>query len=280
MAHVGGKNLILWGKASPLYNYRGEVTGAIESIRDFTERRMLEDSLKQLNKKLNLMSSITRHDILNNITVCLGYLELSKQQSPHPDMQKLIAVLESNIGAIQSQIAFTRVYQDLGVAAPVWQDLGELLKKCSAAQKIPVISAITDLEVYADPLIGKVFYNLYDNAVRHGEHVTEIHVRAEEGGKDIVIIWEDDGVGVLRDEKEKIFDRGFGRNTGLGLFLVREILGITGISIHENGEPGKGARFEILLPSGSYRCIPAIVPGTAGVAARKDTPDGGADHGQ
>ena len=279
MAHVGGKNRILWGKASPLYNSRNEVTGAIESIRDFTERRLLEDSLKQVNKKLNLMSSITRHDVSNNITICLGYLELSKHKSMHPDMHKLLEILEQNIGAIQSQIDFTRVYQDLGVAAPVWQDLGELLRGCSSAGKIPIISDISNLQVYADPLIGKVFYNLHDNAVRHGQHVTEIHVWAQERGKNMVIVWEDDGVGILPDEKVKIFDRGFGKNTGLGLFLVSEILGITGISIRENGEPGKGARFEILLPPGSYRSIPALVPGKVG-AALKDHPDGGADHGQ
>jgi PAS domain S-box-containing protein len=280
MAHVGGKNRILWGKASPLYNSRNEVTGAIESIRDFTEQRILEDSLKQVNKKLNLMSSITRHDVSNNITVCLGYLELSKYKSPNPDMQKLIDILEKNIGAIQSQINFTRVYQDLGVAAPVWQDLGGLLQECSSAGKIPVIYDITNLQIYADPLISKVFYNLYDNAVRHGVQVTEIHVRAQERDSDMVIIWEDDGVGVLQNEKEKIFNRGFGKNTGLGLFLVREILSITGMSILENGETGKGARFEILLPSGSYRSIPAQVTDKAGADAQKNNPDGGTGHGQ
>ena len=44
-----------------------------------------------------------------------------------------------------------------------------------------------------------------------------------------------------------------GKNTGYGLFLTREILGITGLSIEENGEPGQGCRFEILVPHGAYR---------------------------
>ena len=64
---------------------------------------------------------------------------------------------------------------------------------------------------------------------------------------------EDDGVGISDENKEKIFDRGFGKNTGLGLFLSREILSLTGITIHETGEPGKGVRFEIKLPNGAYR---------------------------
>jgi signal transduction histidine kinase len=45
------------------------------------------------------------------------------------------------------------------------------------------------------------------------------------------------------------------KNTGLGLFLSREILAITGITITENGTPGKGARFEITVPEGMYRFV-------------------------
>jgi signal transduction histidine kinase len=50
-----------------------------------------------------------------------------------------------------------------------------------------------------------------------------------------------------------LFTKGFGKHTGLGLYLSREILSITGITITENGEPGKGARFEMTVPDGSYR---------------------------
>ncbi|MCX6698237.1 MAG: hypothetical protein NTV84_11985 [Methanoregula sp.] len=64
---------------------------------------------------------------------------------------------------------------------------------------------------------------------------------------------EDDGDGVHAGEKERLFTQGFGKNTGLGLFLSREILAITGITITENGTLGKGARFEIHVPAGMWR---------------------------
>jgi len=54
-------------------------------------------------------------------------------------------------------------------------------------------------------------------------------------------------------DKRVIFKRGFGENTGLGLFLARESLAITGITITETGEPGIGAWFEIVVPKGGYR---------------------------
>jgi len=50
-----------------------------------------------------------------------------------------------------------------------------------------------------------------------------------------------------------IFYQGFRKHTGLGLFLSREILGITGMTIVETGITGKGARFEILVPKGAFR---------------------------
>ena len=53
--------------------------------------------------------------------------------------------------------------------------------------------------------------------------------------------------------KKHIFAREVGKNTGLGLFLAREILAITGISITETGEPGFGVRFEIRVPAGKFR---------------------------
>ena len=67
------------------------------------------------------------------------------------------------------------------------------------------------------------------------------------------IVVEDDGSGVLEEDKKKLFTRGFGKNTGLGLFLSREILSITGIGITETGQPGVGARFELSVPSGMFR---------------------------
>jgi sensor histidine kinase regulating citrate/malate metabolism len=63
----------------------------------------------------------------------------------------------------------------------------------------------------------------------------------------------DNGTGVPNEEKEKIFLRGVGENTGFGLFLIREILSITDIEIQETGVYGEGACFEITVPKDKYR---------------------------
>jgi signal transduction histidine kinase len=110
-----------------------------------------------------------------------------------------------------------------------------------------------EVEVFADPMLQKVFFNLFDNSLRHGGHVRNLQVTCQEREGGLKILWEDDGVGIPDEEKERVFERGYGKNTGLGLFLVREILGITGITIRETGTPGKNAIFEMSVPRGVYR---------------------------
>jgi signal transduction histidine kinase len=116
--------------------------------------------------------------------------------------------------------------------------------------------------IFADPLFDKVIYNLFDNALRHGEGVSEIRVSSEERSSGVVLVIEDNGTGIPAAIKEKIFERGYGKNTGWGLFLVREILEITGMTITECGEPGKGARLEIHIPRGSFSPDGCSTPAT------------------
>jgi signal transduction histidine kinase len=111
------------------------------------------------------------------------------------------------------------------------------------------------VEVFADPMLDRVFANLIENAARHGKTVSKVVItyRIRDDGLSICV--EDDGQGVPETEKERIFAYGIGTESGLGLFLVREILSITGMTIQETGTPGKGARFVIHVPPDGYRII-------------------------
>jgi len=108
--------------------------------------------------------------------------------------------------------------------------------------------------VHADPMFPKVFFNLIDNALHYGgPALTQVVLSKKVMGDFLVILCEDNGTGINNSEKEKIFERGYGKNTGLGLFLIREILGITGMTIRETGIPGKGSCFEIKVPKDSWK---------------------------
>jgi len=225
---------------------------------EITDRRHAEEALKQANTKLNLLSGITRHDIRNQLVILRGFLEISKASlGDAAKMSGYILREEQAAKAIEHQIDFTKQYQDLGVKAPIWQEVEATITKTFVAlpvQDIRITVELGTLEVYADPLFEKVFYNLIDNALKYGgTSLTAIRIFYQEDSDGLKLFCEDDGAGIAEEDKARLFEKGFGRNTGLGLFLSREILGITGMTITELGEPGKGARFEIRVPKGAYR---------------------------
>jgi signal transduction histidine kinase len=243
----------------------------IEIASDITERKELEKeidyhaqelqrystSLAVANKKLNLLSSITRHDINNQLMVLQGYLALLEDMPLDPTHNEYLQKISTAAKRISTMVLFTKEYESIGVNAPVWQDCRTLVDTAAKEAPLGKIMVKNDLpagtEVFADPLIVKVFFNLMDNAVRYGGKITTIRFSALKSGEDHLIVCEDDGDGIVAAEKEKIFERGFGKNTGLGLALSSETLSITGITIKETGEPDKGARFEITVSKGAWR---------------------------
>jgi PAS domain S-box-containing protein len=247
---------------APIFDETGTCSYLIGSVHDITERKRAEDALNQANRKLNLLTGITRHDITNQLTTLQGYLAMLEMNRPDPTFKEYLQKAKTTAEHISATIKFTREYESIGVNAPVWQDCRVLVD--TAATQVPLdgVMMINDLpagtEVFADPLVQKVFYNLIDNARRYGgSGMTKIRFFSSETGNGLILSCEDNGDGITGEDKKRLFERGFGKNTGLGLFLSREILSITGITITENGVPGKGARFEIMVPEGAYRIADA-----------------------
>ena len=235
-----------------------EVTAVTVISSDITDRKNTEKSIETINRKLNLMNDITRHDMLNQLTVLNSFLALAGEQSGEIVTKKYLVKSEQVIDMILAQILFARDYQKIGVESPQWQNISVTIVKARLPQKITSVTIddrCSEIEIYADPLFEKVLYNLLDNSVRYAGPQPAIKFSLEEEPDRLVLVCEDNGPGVPQENKEKIFLRGFGKNSGLGLFLIREILAITGISIRECGVEGKGSRFEITIPVGKYRVV-------------------------
>lgn len=232
------------------------VPAVLVSIRDITARKQMEETLIRTNKQLSLLSSITRHDVLNKIAVIQGHIALAQKRGKTEDYGALIEKIAPIITVVRQQVEFTRVYQNLGTKEPEWQKVGAALSQVLIPKSVRLTSELGDLEIFGDLMLERVFHNLIDNSLRHGERVTEIRLASHPDDKGLTITYEDNGIGIPDNEKEKIFQRGYGKNTGLGLFLAREILAITNITIRETGSEGKGARFEIQVPENAFRNAP------------------------
>jgi PAS domain S-box-containing protein len=231
----------------------GRMTGTHLNI---SERKSAEEALRQVNRKLNLLSSLTRHDILNKVSVLLGYLDKAKTLAQDTALLDYLDRMDTSTRAIGKLVKFTRDYKDLGINPPRWIALKDCLNQVTEWIEPNTVRLTLDVgewEIYADPQVTRVFKNIFENAGIHGKHVTEIFVKCTKNDRGLDVIIGDNGVGIPEELKSEIFEPGMMRNRGLGLFLAKEILSITGLTIEETGTPGKGARFEIHVPLECFR---------------------------
>ncbi len=252
-----GKEIRLLSNKIPLLDSDGKVVGVLGTYMDVTERKLKERALLESNRKLNLLSSITRHDINNQLMALDGNLTLLSMKGLDPASKELLRKSDSALRRISTMLQFTKEYEDVGVKMPIWHKVRDLVEeeaKVIALGPVKLVNEIpSDMDVFADPLIAKVLHNLIDNAVRHGGHITTLHFFVEEHDSARVIVCEDDGVGIAPEMKKDIFTHDSKKKHGFGLFLSREILAITDIVIGEEGELGKGAKFVLIVPAYGFR---------------------------
>jgi len=149
------------GKITPvMYNatiYRddsGAIKGVFAAARDITERKQAEEALHQANKKLTLLSGITRHDINNQLSVLRGYLTILENKQPDPALTEYFQKLNTAAQRIANMIQFTKEYESIGINAPAWQDCRTLLATAAHEAPLGQVMVKNDLpageEVFAD----------------------------------------------------------------------------------------------------------------------------------
>ncbi|MDD1773162.1 MAG: PAS domain S-box protein, partial [Methanomassiliicoccales archaeon] len=236
----------------PMLDEKGNVKFVVASAHDVTDLEEARNALSLANKKLNLLGNVTRHDILNQLTVISGGLDMAKGIVKEDRARKFIDMALNASGSIEKYLEFSRDYERMGTTKPEWIEAKEACMKGMSTLETGDVSLVVDLEgleIYADKLLEKVFHNLIGNALKHGEKVSTVHIHSKGEDGHMVLLCEDDGKGIPKDKKESLIEGRYGR----GLYLVKEILGITGMTITEIGEEGRGARFEISIPEGNYR---------------------------
>lgn len=233
--------------------YKGKQADLV-AFRDVSERKKTMEKLKILNEKLGVIGKLTRHDVRNKLSTITGNVYLTRQKltRDHETLEHL-SEIESACGQMERILDFARVYEKIGMEELAYMDvensLGEAIKLSSDLQGIKIVNDCKGLKVLADSLLHQLFYNLIHNSMRHGEKVVQIRLHYEKTEKDrLKLIFEDNGVGIPDDEKEKIFKEGYGKGTGYGLYLIRKMCDVYGWTIQETGKQGKGAQFTTTIP--------------------------------
>jgi len=254
--HKDGSERWLLVSVTAITSQAGERSGSFAMITDITKRKEAEVALQQARNKLKLLNAITFQDIHTAAFSISAYQHLIRDMVPDEAAKTYFIREEVLLKKIVDTLDFAKNYQQMGIRPPCWQNVLQVFLLAISHLDFGRMAhslQLDGLEIFADPLLEKALENIFQNVLEHGEHATEVSLGYEDRGDHLVLIISDNGVGIPSEEKNMIFDRGYGRGTGLGLFFVREVLSITRITIKENGIAGKGARFEISVPRGTYQ---------------------------
>ncbi|RXK47314.1 hybrid sensor histidine kinase/response regulator [Halorientalis pallida] len=221
------------------------LAGVVVNSRDVTEREQYQRELERQNERLERFASVVSHDLRNPLQVIRARVEAARAESGSGHHDHIEDAVDRMEALIDDVLTLARDGQVIG-------ELGETdLEGCARAAWGRVnapdatLECRTDCAVEADAdRLVELLQNLYSNAVTHGGH--DVTVRLGVLGDDPVGFYvEDDGPGILPDERDFVFDYGYttGDGTGMGLAIVREIAQAHGWDV-SLAEEGDGTRFE------------------------------------
>ena len=223
---------------------------------DITGRVNAEEALQTANEKLSLLARISSDHLHQTVNEIIETVDEASAKCRDTSAIGLLERIRGMAWTLARQIFLTETYQDLGASPPEWIPVQGALRQAdtsAAGGDLSIRFWAERLEVYADPLFLDVMSHLVENAIRHGSTAKNLNVSYAETPGALELIVEDDGQGIPDEKKETIFEYDAGRHAGLGLFICRQILSVTGMTISETGRLGKGARFVIRIPDGNWR---------------------------
>jgi CheY-like chemotaxis protein len=228
----------------------------LELSETLASKILAKNGIVVARKNLMMFSGLTRHDILNQLMIISGSLELASDDVKEPGLLQNLKRAQTSTTIIQRQIVFSREYEKLGVSAPQWQPLHKVIRQ--AFLELQADTLTLDLprdaiEVYADPIFDKVFFHLFTYVNNYSTGASRITVSYDKTADGLIIFVSDNGAGIPQKDKKLLFDKKPGNDKIPGPFLAEKILEVTGMTIRESGGEQEGLRFEIVAPPEVYR---------------------------
>jgi len=223
---------------------------------DITEQKEMEEALRIANDKLNLAVSVTRHDILNQLTVVCGYLDLIKASIEGDTNSVYMTKIEDAVESIENHLHFTKEIEAFGSELFIWMRASEPANRALSELNlgdliVNIDDELDDIWIFSDTMMWKVFYNLMHNTLRHAKGASTISIYPEIHEDRISIIYSDDGPGISEEVRPDLF-QNTPATSSYGLYLLKNILNMNMMGITEEGEPGKGVMFLIDVPGDRF----------------------------
>jgi PAS domain S-box-containing protein len=285
---LNGKPTYLWGKATTLYNKKGMIVGAIESIRDITskkkdeielkqctEHKNTEEKLKKLNEKLKRSNaeleqyaSVASHDLREPLRMIKSFLELLEDKYAYQlndEAKSYINYAVDGAKHLDSMIIDLLDYSRVGQKEIKYYevDCKDVLKKTLLNLKSSIDENNAVITYDGLPVITgnknqmvELFQNLIGNSIKYRDiENPKIHISAKKKEDKFLFSVKDNGIGISKKDLERIFVI-FQRlhtwdeyeGTGIGLAIAQKIVMQHGGKIWVESKPGHGTVFYFIIP--------------------------------
>ena len=282
--HVAKDKSLFWayGLIFPLIGSDGEMLGFVKILRDLTERKQYEESIKKYVRELEDLNShkesvlaILSHDLRSPLSGIIGIVNYLKEYSSTMkpvEFQEMLDLLHKSstdeLDMLDYLVEWARIKYASDLFSPTKIKLtGYIDKVFDALNETASINTINlhheieeDTSVFADgKMLISIIQNIVSNAIKHTGKGGTITVSAKSMDDKIIVQVKDTGVGMSKEIMKNLFTpqlktlseaRKRNKGAGIGLLLVKGFLEKNGGEIWVESIEGKGSSFYFTLPKG------------------------------
>jgi PAS domain S-box-containing protein len=268
-----GERRTVLNHGMPVRDADGEVSRAVVTLTDITERTEYQRKLEESNERLEQFAYAASHDLQEPLRMVTSYLQLIENRygdALDEDGEEFLAYAVDGAERMREMIDGLLEYSRVETRGDPFEptDLNAILE--DVRENLQIRIEESDAEITSEDLpdvsgdgnqLRQVFQNLLSNALTYsGDEPPRVHVGAERQGDEWVISVRDDGIGIDPDNHDRVFtvfDRLHSREeydgTGIGLALCQRIIERHGGEIWVDSEPGEGSTFSFTLPAAGTR---------------------------
>lgn len=209
-------------------------------MEDVTDYKSMNETATRIREHVSILEGPVLGSLSESMPVLKGY------------RGHLPSNVQSALDRVNEAVSFVGDYRNVGMRPEIWIDLEDAVrsaKNLAVPDGIKVSARTNGIKILADPSFPIVFRHLFTNSVVHGNGTRNIDIRCSITDGNLTVSYEDDGLGIDPEIRNRIFDMVY--EGKFGMYLVYNIVTASGFRIRCPEAPG-GARFEISIPPSKY----------------------------